>query len=79
MTTMKLVAEYRRFAEEYRKLSAKLAKPADKIAVELMASAWDKVATEREDRVLNKIVRELLVDRTCQDQVHSEQPSNSLV
>jgi hypothetical protein len=67
---MKLVAEYRQFAEDYRKLSEKLARPTDKEAVELMASAWDKVATERQDRVLSQIVRELF-DRICQERVHS--------
>jgi hypothetical protein len=66
---MKLVAEYRKLAEEYRKLSDKVARPTDKEALRLMASAWEKVATVREDRVLNKIVRELL-DRTCREQVH---------
>jgi hypothetical protein len=42
---MKLVAEYRQFAEEYRKLSKKLVRPTDKEALELMARAWDKIAT----------------------------------
>jgi hypothetical protein len=66
---MKLVAEYRQFAEQYRKLSEKLASPTDRQAVELMASAWDKLATERQNRVLHKVVRKLF-DRICQEQVH---------
>jgi hypothetical protein len=45
---MKTVAEYRQFAEECRQLAAKLRAPDDKRAVLLMATAWDKVANERE-------------------------------
>jgi len=48
---MKLVVEYRKFAEEYRKLSEKLASSRDKDALELMARAWDRIATEREERL----------------------------
>ena len=43
---MKSVAKYRRFAEEYRKLSDKLVSPKDKEALQLMARAWDNVATD---------------------------------
>ena len=64
---MRLVAEYRRLAEEYRKLSDKLQNPKDKEALQLMARAWDCVATECEDRLISKSVRELL-DRICQEQ-----------
>jgi hypothetical protein len=39
---MKTVAEYRKF------VAAKLTNPDDKRAVLLMATAWDKVANERE-------------------------------
>jgi hypothetical protein len=66
---MKLVAEYRKFAEEYRKLSERSAKPTDKEALKLMAGAWEKIATVREDRVLDRIVKGLL-DRACQEKVH---------
>jgi hypothetical protein len=66
---MKLVAEYRNFAEEYRKLSDRSAKPTDKEALKLMARAWDKVAAVREDRVLDRIVKGLL-DRACREKVH---------
>jgi hypothetical protein len=38
------VAQYRRFARDYRRLAALLANPADKLALELMATGWDKVA-----------------------------------
>ena len=48
---MKFVVEYRQFAEEYRKLSDKLARPKDKDALELMARVWERIATEREDRL----------------------------
>lgn len=65
---MKSVAKYRRLAEEYRKLSDKLVNPKDKQAVQLVARAWDTVATERKDRLISKAVRELL-DRVCQETV----------
>jgi hypothetical protein len=42
------VAEYRRFARECRRLAAMLTKPADKRALELMATGWDKTADRRE-------------------------------
>ena len=65
---MKSVAKYRRFAEEYRKLSDKLCNPKDKKALQLMARAWDTVAAERKDRLISKAVIELL-DRICQETV----------
>ena len=65
---MKSVAKYRRFAEEYRKLSDKLDNPTDKKALQLMARAWDTVAAERKDRLISKAVKELL-DRICQETV----------
>lgn len=40
------VADYRRFADECRRLAAALTKPADKRAMELMATGWDKTADE---------------------------------
>jgi hypothetical protein len=57
---MKLVAEYRKLAEEYRRLSNKLTRPKDKEALELMARAWDKNASKREDRLRSHAMRELL-------------------
>jgi hypothetical protein len=65
---MKSVAKYRQLAEEYRKLSDKLARPNDKHALELMARGWDSVAKECEDRLISKAVRELL-DRICRETV----------
>jgi hypothetical protein len=65
---MKSVAKYRRFAEEYCKLSDKLDNPKDKKALQLMARAWDTVAAERKDRLISKAVKELL-DRICQETV----------
>jgi hypothetical protein len=47
---MKTVAEYRELAAECRKLAAKLPNPKDQQALELIASAWDAVANEREAR-----------------------------
>jgi hypothetical protein len=45
---MRTVEEYRQFAEDCRKLAKTLTKPDDKRAMELMATAWDKVADQRE-------------------------------
>jgi hypothetical protein len=45
---MKTVAEYRKFAEDCRELAAKLSTPDDKRAQELMATAWENVANQRE-------------------------------
>ena len=45
---MERVAEYRQLATECHKLSAKLSKPNDKFAVELLASAWEKAAAKCE-------------------------------
>ncbi len=45
---MKTVAEYRKFAEDCRQLAAKLTNSDDKRAVLLMATAWDKIASDRE-------------------------------
>lgn len=41
-------AEYRRYALECRRLAARLTKPADKQALELMATGWDKTAEKCE-------------------------------
>ena len=51
---MKTVAEYREFARLCRELAAKLTDPKDRQATELMASAWEKVANEREAMLKNK-------------------------
>jgi hypothetical protein len=45
---MRAVADYRRFADDCRKLAAALTDPADKYALELMAKGWDKTADECE-------------------------------
>jgi hypothetical protein len=45
---MHLVAQYRQFATDYRRLAATLTKPADKQALELFATGWDRVAAKRE-------------------------------
>jgi hypothetical protein len=53
-TTMHLVAQYRQFAADYRRLAATLTKPADKQAMELFAIGWDKVAKNREAMLRSK-------------------------
>lgn len=45
---MKTVAEYRQFAAWCRELATKITDPKDRHAVELMAEAWEKVASDRE-------------------------------
>lgn len=50
-TAMRRVAEYRRIAEECRRLAATLTKPTDKRALELMAIGWDKSADAREAKL----------------------------
>jgi hypothetical protein len=45
---MKTVAEYREFAAKCREMAARITDPADRKALELQASAWDKVAAARE-------------------------------
>jgi hypothetical protein len=51
---MRTVAEYRKYAEDCRELSTKLGNPDDKRAVLLMATAWEKVANEREAQLRTK-------------------------
>ena len=41
---MKLVAECRLYAEEYRKLAATMSQPEEKQALETMATAWENAA-----------------------------------
>ena len=57
---MKFVVEYQRLAEEYRKLSDTVGGRKDKDALELMARAWARIATERENRLNSQAVREPL-------------------
>jgi hypothetical protein len=52
---MKTVAEYRLYAEECRKLAAKMTRPDDKQALEMIARAWDRIATERESILLRQV------------------------
>jgi hypothetical protein len=42
------VGEYKDLAERCRELAAKLTDPKDKLAIELMATGWEKVAIQRE-------------------------------
>jgi hypothetical protein len=51
---MRTVAEYRKYAEDCRELAAKLRSADDKRAVLLMATAWEKVANEREAQIRTK-------------------------
>jgi hypothetical protein len=45
---MQTVAEYREFAAKCREMAAKMTDPKDRRALELQASAWEKVADQRE-------------------------------
>ena len=42
---------YRDYAEETRKLAAVLSNPKDKTALELMATAWERIAAEQESQL----------------------------
>ncbi|HUC51692.1 MAG TPA: hypothetical protein VMA30_20090 [Xanthobacteraceae bacterium] len=42
------VAQYRAFAVQCRDMAARMSDPSDRRALELQASAWDKIANERE-------------------------------
>jgi hypothetical protein len=54
VTTTRLVAQYRQFATDYRRLAAMLTNPADKQASELFAIGWDKIAEKREAMLRSK-------------------------
>jgi hypothetical protein len=52
---VKLVAQYRQFAEECRKLGAQIDQPKERQALESMARVWESVAAEREAQLLEQI------------------------
>jgi hypothetical protein len=45
---MKTIPEYREFAAKCRDMAARMTDPEDRKALELQASAWEKVADGRE-------------------------------
>jgi len=51
---MHLVALYKQFAADYRRLAATLTEPADKQALELLATGWERVAENREAMLHSK-------------------------
>jgi hypothetical protein len=51
---MHLIAQYRKFAADYRRLATMLTEPADKQAVELFAIGWDNCAENREVMLRSK-------------------------
>jgi hypothetical protein len=55
---MHLVAQYRQFATDYRRLAATLAEPDDKQAFELFATGWERVAENREAMLRSKELTE---------------------
>ncbi|MGA7433076.1 MAG: hypothetical protein WBQ24_13780 [Xanthobacteraceae bacterium] len=57
---MKTVAEYREFAAQCREMAAKMTDPQDRKALELQASAWEKVANAREAALRKKEPPELV-------------------
>ena len=61
---MKTVAEYRLYAEECRRLGARIARPEDKQALETIARAWDRLADEREAQLLKEIEGRSDLDRS---------------
>jgi hypothetical protein len=52
---MKLVAQYRQFADECRKLAADVDRSADKQTLQSMARAWERVANERERQLRKQV------------------------
>jgi hypothetical protein len=52
---MKTVAEYRLYAEECRKLTARVPRPEDKQSLEAMSRAWERLANEREAMLLKQV------------------------
>jgi len=51
---MRVVAEYRQHAKQYRDLAARASKPADKKKLKYEAEAWAKMATLRERNLKDK-------------------------
>ena len=51
---MRWVAEYLRCEQVCRDLAGKLARPDDKLALELMAAGWAARAAERKRKIANK-------------------------
>ena len=45
---MRRVTEYKQHAEDCRALAARMTRPEDKVVLEQIAKAWDKVAVLRE-------------------------------
>jgi excinuclease UvrABC nuclease subunit len=52
---MRLVAQYRQFAQECRRLAADRKQSAEKQMLESMARAWDRVADERASQLRQQI------------------------
>jgi hypothetical protein len=48
---MRTVAEYREFAAKCREMAARMTDPQDRKALELQASAWEKIAAAREAKL----------------------------
>jgi hypothetical protein len=67
---MYLVAQYKQFAADYRRLAARLTKPADKQASELFAIGWDRAAENREAMLLSKVWAEP-IDVRCEPVIFS--------
>jgi hypothetical protein len=59
---MKLAAECRQYADEYRKLAATMSQPEEKQALETTARAWENAANKREAQLLKQIDRHTGLD-----------------
>jgi hypothetical protein len=53
---MRMVAQYRQFAGDYRCLAAMLTSPTDKQALELLAIGWNKIADNRDAMVRGTVL-----------------------
>jgi hypothetical protein len=56
---MRSVEEYKQFENDCRKLAAKLEKADDRLALELMAAAWARLAVERKRQLENETRQQL--------------------
>ena len=53
---MRRVTEYKQHAEDCRALAARMTRPEDKVVLEQIAKAWDKIAALRERDLEESVV-----------------------
>lgn len=70
------VTKYRQFASNSRRLAAMLANPADKHALELMATGWDKVANNWEAKLSGSKEQREPAYTSLEDLLFGQSPKN---